>query len=178
MFFYYNFELNKVSKLTDMNKSKYYAACTVFEGKIVVTGGKKYLPLNHAYISVEAYDDYENKWTYLPNMIRKRRLHASVSMGNKLFVIGGNITKSCEVFDSFTRKFTLIKAKTPNYENNWLTQFQAVSKSNFILFISENKNSNDTSMFIYNVQKSQWSEKKLSVLNKLTDVSCAKYCTD
>ena len=32
--------------------------------------------------------------------------HASVSMGNKLFVIGGIRISSSEVFDSSSRKFT------------------------------------------------------------------------
>ena len=128
--------------------------------------------------SVEAYDHYENKWTYLPNMIKERQYHASVSMGNKLFAIGGRNIKSCELFDSVSRKFTFIKAKIPNYKNSWLTQYHAFSIGNFILMISENKSSEYITNFIYNVQKSQWSEKKWSVLNNLTDVSCAKYCTD
>ena len=38
----------------------------------------------------------------------KRHNHASVSMGNKLFVIGGHKILSSELFDSFTRKFTLL----------------------------------------------------------------------
>ena len=55
------------------------ASCTVFDGKIVITGG---------YISkfVQAYNCYENKWTNLPDMNKSRFNHASVSMGNKLFV--------------------------------------------------------------------------------------------
>ena len=39
-------------------------------------------------------------------MIEERRNHAAVSMGNKIFVIVGEYTTSCEVFDSFSRKFT------------------------------------------------------------------------
>ena len=57
-----------------------FAACTVFEGKIVVSGG---VQSN----TVESYDFYENKWTYLPSMIEYRYFHGSVSVGNKLFVI-------------------------------------------------------------------------------------------
>ena len=44
--------------------------------------------------SVETYDYYENKWTYLPDMIESRCDHASVSMGNKMFVIGGSYTST------------------------------------------------------------------------------------
>ena len=31
-------------------------------------------------------------------------------MGNKLFVIGGHKTTSCEIFDSFSRYFTMLKS--------------------------------------------------------------------
>ena len=79
----------------------------MFEGKIVVTGGDN----NWDGIkSAEAYDYYENKWTYLPNMIEARCQHAAVSMENKMFVIGRRKTLSCEVFDKFSRKFTSIKS--------------------------------------------------------------------
>ena len=56
--------------------------------------------------SVEAYDHHENKWTNLLDMIEARCNHAAVSMGNKMFVIGRAYTTCCEVFDSFSRKFT------------------------------------------------------------------------
>ena len=80
------------------------AACAVFESKIVVTGG------NTVYREVEAYDHHENKWTLLGNTQNIRYSHSSVSMGNKLFVIGGPYYDfSLEIFDSIDRKFTLIK---------------------------------------------------------------------
>ena len=147
--FYYNFELNKQSKLADMNLSRWFAACTVFEGKIVVTGGFSK--------SVEAYDHYEYEWAYLPDMIEEIEFNASVSMGNKMYVIGGMSTTNCEIFDSFSRKFTFIKPDIPNYKSSWFSEYQAVAKGNFILIISENKykDSKDTTMYIFDVQKSQ-----------------------
>ena len=63
--------------------------------------------------SVEAYDYHENKWTYLPDMNCARFFHGSVSMGNKMFMIGGTMTKTCEVFDSITEKFIYLKQKLP-----------------------------------------------------------------
>ena len=42
-------------------------------------------------------------------MIEERLYCASVRMGNKLFVIGGHNKTSCEVFDSLSRKLTLLK---------------------------------------------------------------------
>ena len=101
--------LNSVrsSKLSDLNVARYDAACTIFESRIVVTGGRDE---DYDLKSVEAYDYYENKRTYLPDMVEERSQHAVVSMGCKIFVIGGNCTTSCEVFNSFSRKFTTLKS--------------------------------------------------------------------
>ena len=96
------------------------AACSVFEGKIDVTGG------NTVNREVEAYDYHENKWTFLGKMQKLRYSNSSVSMGNKLFVIGGyNMIRrgyydsSLELFDSIDRKFTLIKcnANFPTFDD-------------------------------------------------------------
>ena len=147
--FTYNFENSKLTQLADMKQNRNDAACTVFEGKIVVTGGFSK--------SVEAYDHYEYEWAYLPDMIEEIEFNASVSMGNKMYVIGGMSTTNCEIFDSFSRKFTFIKPDIPNYKSSWFSEYQAVAKGNFILIISENKykDSKDTTMYIFDVQKSQ-----------------------
>ena len=58
----YNIKNDKWSNIANMNDIRQNPACTVFEGKIVVSGGRSK--------SVEAYDYYENKWTYLPDMIK------------------------------------------------------------------------------------------------------------
>ena len=42
-------------------------------------------------------------------MIHHRRCHGAVSMGNKMFVIGGRNNLTCEVFDSVSRRFTNVK---------------------------------------------------------------------
>ena len=103
----YDINSQALNKVANLNKARDCAACTVFKGKIVVTGGESdWSTLK----SVEAYDYFENKWTYLPDMIEERYYHASVSIGNKLFVIGGVCPISCEVFDSFSRKFTSINS--------------------------------------------------------------------
>ena len=102
----YNFTRNKWSYIANMNESRCDAACTVFEGKIVVSGGETvtcYLK------SVEVYDYHENKWTFLPDMIEDRCRHSLVSTGNKLFAIGGALSDSWEVFDSVTRKFSICR---------------------------------------------------------------------
>ena len=76
----YSLKTKKWCHLRNLNIARDNAACTIFEGKIVVTGGYNDL-MNIK--SVESYDYYENKWTYVPHMIGKRMLHyhAAVSMG-------------------------------------------------------------------------------------------------
>ena len=44
-------------------------------------------------------------------MIGYRNDHSSFSMGNKLFVIGGLSNVDAEIFDSTSRKFTLLNLK-------------------------------------------------------------------
>ena len=87
-----------------MKLERHSAACTVFEGKIVVSDG-----LYSSSSSVEAFDHHENKWTYLPPIPYGRHDHGAVSMGNKMFLIGGNSRLTSLVFDSVSINFTYIK---------------------------------------------------------------------
>ena len=105
----YSYDINneKWNNLANLNVARNCAECTVFEGKIVVTGGVNYLS---RFKSVEAFDYCENKWTYLQDMNEKRSNHAAVSIGNKMFVIGRAYSTSCEVLDNFSRRFTNINS--------------------------------------------------------------------
>ena len=141
-----------------MKQNRYFAACTVFEGKIFITGGTyNWYKLN----SVETYDYYDNKWTYLPEMIERRSYHASVKMSNKMFVIGGGYTDGlgCEVFDSFSRKFTYISAariKTIDQSNS-----EVVCISDKIIVFYETfylESVVNTKVFVYD---DCWTEKKI-----------------
>ena len=80
----YKYVANKWTKIADLQNERCFSACTVFKGKIVVTGGSN---SDGSLRSVEAYDHHKNKWTYLSDMIAKRYDHSAVSMGNKMFVI-------------------------------------------------------------------------------------------
>ena len=95
---------DKFVEVCRMLKRRAGHSCVVFDGKIVVTGGN-----GETRSSVEAYDHYLDGWTYMPGMRQRRFLHGSVAMGNKLYVIGGRDTTSCEVFDKVSNKFSKIK---------------------------------------------------------------------
>ena len=71
-------------------------------------------------------------------MIEERHYHASVSMGKRLFVIGGYCNTSCEVFDSFSIKFTLVEADLLKFVYSWSLNYKALCLDSIILKIIEN----------------------------------------
>ena len=83
-------------------KHRHCVPCTVFEGKIVVTGGKfcEQFGNNHYYTaglkSVQAYWNHQNKWSQFPDLLKERRDHGSVSMGN-------DVEENCSISESHTK---------------------------------------------------------------------------
>ena len=125
-------------------------------------------------MSVETYDYYENKWTYLPDMIEERSLHAAVSMANKMFVIGRSYTTTCDIFDSYSGNFTYIK--TMNLPTKFVSPYRAVCIGQNIVVLSTKRTKQfGTKLIIYDVNSNQWSEKEWSFLKNLIDFSCVKY---
>ena len=88
-------------------------------------------------------------------MIEERYGHASVSMGDKMFVIGGKLTASCEVFDRLSRKITAIKSQI---------KFSAADKSCFnafcynIVVFKQRLQRGETAIYMYKVNNSMWSQ--------------------
>ena len=62
----YDVKLNKWSNIANMNENRTELACTVFDGKIVISGGSKLVEIEYFedLKSVEAYDYLENMWTF------------------------------------------------------------------------------------------------------------------
>ena len=98
----YDVKRKKWSRTASMKDKRIDAACSIFAGKIVVSGGE-------GLKSVEAFDHHENKWICLPDMLEIRKDHGIVSFTNKLFAIAGSLSNTCEVFDNCTKMFTYIK---------------------------------------------------------------------
>ena len=102
--FSYDPQNNDWREIEKMRKKRTLAACCVFAGKIVVSGGS--LSLN-----VDFYDPETNSWTYMASMIHHRISHCSVPTKDKIYMIGGNgKALSNEVFDAYSKTFTLIQA--------------------------------------------------------------------
>ena len=102
----------KWTKLTGPKNARCYAACTVFEGKVVVSGGMNNFETDAILNTVETYDPFGDLWTNLPNMIYPHCLHKTVAVKNRLFVLGGfriPSASACEMFDSHSNRFVLLK---------------------------------------------------------------------
>ena len=82
-----------------------------------------------------------------PDMMKERYFHASVSMGNKLYVIGGFNNTTCEVFDSFSRNFTSFHA--PVLKTLKPLKYEADCIATKILVFCMQWNNSETKVFIY-----------------------------
>ena len=189
---FYNKDTNKWTSIAPIMDDRGDSACTVFEGKIVVSGGvrKNIIPnrvypggdINHLlnqrqFNSVEAYDYHENKWSYLPNMLKPRAYHTAVSIGNKMIIIGSGF--SSEVFDSVTRKFTYIKTflkwtRTSElfFQNQVNNSNQVVGIANKIYFFRIKKKK--VNVYRYDVRNDLFTFKTSIEMEKFKIFSCIK----
>ena len=92
-------------------------------------------------------------------------------MGNKMFVIGGYHTSTCEIFDSYSRKFSYIKSM--NVTTKYYSTYGAVCIGQTIVVFQKERYG--TKIIIYDINKNTWTEENCSVLKNLTGISCAKY---
>ena len=156
-------------EVAKMNESRSYFSCAVFEGKIVVSGGRNNGSLN----TVEAYDYVADKWTNMPNMVEERYHHKSVAIKNKFFVVGGN-NKNCEVYDSISKKFVLLKSPNGRLINfndySFMFPKAAFSIGSKIYMFHGRKNT----YFIYHIENGSWSEESFKVTRNLSNFICAK----
>ena len=106
-------------------------------------------------------------------MNEERCDHASVSMGNKMFVIGGYGKSTCEIFDSYSRKFCCLKTCS-DFINN-MFNFQALCVSNRIIIVGIVRVEHQTKMFTYNCKTSEWKFIDSGVLQNKTGFSCVRY---
>ena len=146
--------VDKVREVQPTNEQRYDAACTVFEGKVVASGGGC---RHHVGRTVETYDHVADTWSYMPNMIKRRSRHDLVAIKNKLFVFGG--AHACEVYDSCCKTFSLLKSppnlfEKPQRLHSKLHAASAVSMGDKIVVFDVNKRL----AACYDVNKEQWSE--------------------
>ena len=184
------------TSIESMIERRMYAACTVFEGKIVVSGGFReeeisnevypdgsmYISLDYRIIklkSIEGFDFHENKWYYFPDMLSPRINHSAVSIGNKMFLIGGTAEYS-EVFDSITRKFTYIKTlpkwvRTSELDFYDISSYKVVSIGDAIYFLQIGDKK--INVHSYEVRKNRFCYKTSIEIESFKKIGCIKVPT-
>ena len=157
----FNTKHNNFKEACGMIEERSNAACTVFQGNIVVSGGEN---INNDYLkTVESYDVFAHKWTPMPNTINRHDAHSLVVVKDKLFVIGHEID-CCEVFDKVCMKFVSLK-HPPSIDYN-----KSVPIGNKIFAFQDFS----SSVISYNVDKDEWSEESCELTNCIQLFSCAK----
>ena len=151
----YDTNTKKRKEIAQMNRKRWLAASTTYEGKIVVSGGMSDDQEADITNTVEIYDHIANKWKYMPNMLEERFYHSLVSIKSKLFVIGTFHTG--EVYDKVTNRFTFIKPSTITVFDKAV---QTTSIGNKIIVFT----GNESTVMIYDTDKNKWYKKTYNCL--------------
>ena len=109
-------------------------------------------------------------------MLSKRKNHTAISIGNKMFIIGGNtnsleVLNNFEVFDSITRKFTYINV-SPKW-TKYLNPNEIVCVGYNIYFFLGEEN-NEVKVHSYDVKKNMFSFKTSLNFENNKCFSCTK----
>ena len=154
-------------EVAKMREAKDDASCSVFEGKLVVSGG--FADYQEGIKTVEAYDHVANTWTYMPDLVDGRYQHRSCAMKNKLYIISGS-AHSLEVYSSYCNKFELLKP--PKNSLNCICGIAdgAVLVGNKIVLLF----GGSKRCLIYNVETADWSEESVQLLENIYYVSTVK----
>ena len=161
-----------------MMEGREKAACTVFEGRIVVSGGSyahEYDYNQKLLDTVEAYDHHEDKWSYFEPMLSQRSNHTAVSISNKMFMIGGNdqcFRTNCEVFDSVTEMFTSITS-IPEWIDYYVSDKKTVCVGYNIYFFAGEKYG-EVNIYSFDIMKNSFSFKTSLYLDENKSFSCTK----
>ena len=99
---------SEFKELSGINKARYFSACAVFQGQIVVSGGRvgeRYMRRETR--ENEVYDHVTDAWTPMASLVNENSFHSLVPVKNKLFVVG---SEKCEVYDDAADKFVVIES--------------------------------------------------------------------
>ena len=169
----FNVTSKKWKNIARMNQVRSSAACTVFEGNVVISGGRNIDIGNMVFEisnTVEAYDHVADSWSDMPNMVHARYCHELIAVSNKLFAIGGD-KKYSEVYDSFSKKFVALK-QHPNGLNFELNAYamKAVSSCRKILVFGYNS----STVVSYDIDEEKWEEESCEVTKTIEDYRIVK----
>ena len=163
----FNTKNRKWREIASVNVRRFVSSCTLFEGRVVVSGGMN-IQFGVSTISntVEVYDHVADAWSYMPNMIHQRYCHKSVSIKNKLFMIGQQHILRPEVFDSTCNKFVLLNCPFEAY----FIVGEVLSIGSKLAVICFRTNA----VMYYDVENDEWEEKSCELTNNLHGIACVK----
>ena len=157
---------NNWNIINDCNVKRYNAACTVFEGQCVVIGGKKQShrsKFDTILKSIEKYDHYLNKWSFLADMQTARYEAEVVTKGNKIFIFGGYCLDKSEVYDSISKKFCYIA----KFWNGCPDPINPMIFGDYIIVYRGN------CIYKYDINKDKWSRRDYTHLNEQLPYDCS-----
>ena len=115
-----------IENIADKNEFRACAPWTVFEGKIVVSGGLDVFLSGVRWKSVSVYDHCGNKSKQMPDMVWIRCYYLSVSIINKLWIVGGS-SDNWELFD--------ININHRYFDIRWSSSFIVFNRITVLLFL-------------------------------------------
>ena len=150
--------------IAKMNITRSRAACAIYEGNIVVSGGENIF-VEH--IAVESYDVFADIWTPMPNMIEARCNHSLICFKSKLFAIGGGIilNANCEVYDKSSNVFVTLES--PSFRSY---KVKSVLVGNKIFVFQREKKV----VLCYDCDKDKWSEESCEATENISHYSAVK----
>ena len=158
----------KWKEVSRMNEARRFAACAVFEGKIIVSGGCN-IYLRNELNTVESYDVIGNEWSPMANMINNIHHHSLVAVKNKLFVIG-RATNTCEVYDSACKQFVALRSN-PFINLGYIKKVIRIGSK--IFAFRNDRSSSLAAVSCYDVKRNTWSTISFKVAENLVGYSIA-----
>ena len=151
--------------IAKMRHKRRDAACSVYRGQVVVTGG---CYQNEPMRNVESYDHALDEWVEMPSMINAQYRHSQVTVKNKLFIISCD-RSICEVFDSHCQQFVLIN-KPKTFYADYNSPFGAFSVGKKIVAYDSWRHT----FSCYDIEKDKWSEEEFELTKNLGAFACVK----
>ena len=156
-------------EFSGMNERRYYAACAVYRGEIVVSGGEctRNVFRENFEISLgtnEMYDHAADSWTDMPDMINTRCSHQLLARKNKLFVFGG-YSDTIEVYDSKCNTFTAVK---PSPVGLFFCKGFLAGNEFFVFYHGS------TTYSCYDVKRDCWSENESKLILNFNKFTCVQ----
>ena len=145
---------SKYKELSGIKMARFFAACAVFQGKMVVSGGGVH-NLRYETRENEVYDHVADAWTPMASLVNANSNHSLVPVKNKLFVVSN---KQCEVYDGTADKFVVIKSYENLPRSSRFTTLRATCIGNKIVVFGRNL----SAVAFYDTEKDEWYEEACS----------------